>query len=459
MFLASRLHVVGGHILTTGEVWAALGIDAAWENPHEEEAARAIVAGDGRERLEELLRRADVVLPEAARPLFEVGSWRHVALWGGRCGSKSTSAGVVALLLARGRRLRIVCCRQFMANVGMSVRTLLVDWIGRLGLADEFQVMEQTITHKRTGSRITFLGLDRSPDSAKSLEGADIAWIEEAASVTAVALRKLSHSIRNPAACLWYTLNPEDAADPVDALLLSTDDPPPRSVTRRVNYSENPFFFAGGLVDTLVHEMGTGDHAMARHTWLGEHLMLTEARIYPNVVAGPPPAGAIGDDAVDVVGLDFSRGGADPHALVRALVDTKTRMLFVVAELATNAPTAELVPAVAAAVGSRRLYTDHEPERIDDLRRAGIDAHGAAKGAGSVARGIFWLRGYTIHVSRSCPVTLRELVGYQWQRDRRTDRILARPRDGDDHTCDALRYAVSGLVDGRGDAGAISLRW
>lgn len=175
LFLASRLHVIGSHVLTTGEVWDALGIDAAWENPVEEEAARAIVADGGRERLEELLGRTDVVLPEAARPLFEVGSWRHVALWGGRCGSKSTSAGVAALLLARGRRMRIVCARQYMANIGMSVRALLTDWADRLGLDSEFQVQEQTITHKRTGSRISFLGLDRSPDSAKSLEGADIA--------------------------------------------------------------------------------------------------------------------------------------------------------------------------------------------------------------------------------------------------------------------------------------------
>lgn len=274
-----------------------------------------------------------------------------------------------------------------------------------------------------------------------------------------MALRKLSHSIRNPTACLWYTLNPEDESDPVDALLLSTDDPPPRSVTRRVNYTENPFFFAGGLVDTLVHEMGGGDHAMSRHTWLGERLVLTEARILPNVVAGMPPDGALGDDIVEVAGLDFSRGGSDPHALVKAVVDVEHRTIFVYQELVTHSATPELVEAVAGLVGTMRLYTDHEPERIDDLRRGGVDAHGAAKGSGSVARGIFWLRSFTIYVARACPVTLRELLAYQWQRDRRTDRILARPRDGDDHTCDALRYAVSDLIDGRGGGGVERVRW
>ncbi|WP_333823627.1 PBSX family phage terminase large subunit [Pinisolibacter sp.] len=458
LFLPSRLHVDGGRVLTTAEMWSSLGIDAAWENPHEEGAARSAVAGGGRERLEESLRSADVVLPEAARPLFDVGEWRHVALWGGRCGSKSTSAGVATLLLARGRRLRIICARQFMANIGASVRTLLVDWIDRLGLEDEFEVMEQTITHGHTGSRISFLGLDRSPDSAKSLEGADICWIEEAASVTAAALRKLSHSIRRPGACLWYTLNPEDESDPVDAALLSTTNPPPRSVAKRVSYTENPYFFGGGLVDSLVHEMGGGDVAMARHTWLGEHLTLTEARIYPSVVAGMPPDDAIGADAVPVAGLDFSRGGTDPHALVKAVVDVERRTIFVTEELVTHAPTADLVAAVAGLVGSGRLLTDHEPERIEDLRRARIDAGGARKSAGSVMRGIFWLRGFTIYVSRACPSTLRELIGYQWQRDRRTDRILARPRDGDDHTCDALRYAVSDLIDGGGAGGAIRFR-
>jgi hypothetical protein len=54
----------------------------------------------------------------------------------------------------------------------------------------------------------------------------DIAWVEEAATVSQASLDALIPTIRRPSSEIWWSYNPRYASDPVDSMFRG-DDPPP----------------------------------------------------------------------------------------------------------------------------------------------------------------------------------------------------------------------------------------
>ena len=60
---------------------------------------------------------------------------------------------------------------------------------------------------------------DHTAESIKSLEGFDVAYIEEAQNLTKRSLELLRPTIRKPGSEIWASWNPRHASDPVDELL------------------------------------------------------------------------------------------------------------------------------------------------------------------------------------------------------------------------------------------------
>ena len=72
-----------------------------------------------------------------------------------------------------------------MQSIRDSVHQLLEDQIQRLGLQTHYEVQKAEIIGRRTGTSFTFHGLrDQSVHNIKSLERADILWVEEAQNVS-----------------------------------------------------------------------------------------------------------------------------------------------------------------------------------------------------------------------------------------------------------------------------------
>jgi len=69
-----------------------------------------------------------------------------------------------------------------MTSIRESVHQLLCDRIHALGLTDQFIIGTASIRH-RNGSEFTFAGLRHNISQIRSLEGIDIAWVEEAANI------------------------------------------------------------------------------------------------------------------------------------------------------------------------------------------------------------------------------------------------------------------------------------
>jgi phage terminase large subunit len=104
---------------------------------------------------------------------------RYKVLYGGRAGIKSWSIAQFLLHAGFKRPLKIPRARETMQSIRESVHQLLEDRITRLGLQGPYTVQKAEIIG-RNGTSFTFHGLrDQSVHNIKSLEGADILWVED----------------------------------------------------------------------------------------------------------------------------------------------------------------------------------------------------------------------------------------------------------------------------------------
>ena len=109
---------------------------------------------------------------------------------------------------------------------------------------------------------------DHTAESIKSLEGFDIAWTEEAQTMSSRSLEFLRPTIRKPGSELWFSWNPRDATDPVDKFLRG-EKPPENATVIRVSYQDNPWF-PDVLEEERKHDYETNPDRYA-HIWLGEY--------------------------------------------------------------------------------------------------------------------------------------------------------------------------------------------
>ena len=93
---------------------------------------------------------------------------------------------------------------------------MIVDKIMALGLDSQFTILESEIRGPHD-SLIIFKGLQSfNAANIKSLEGFDIAWVEEAQTLSQHSLDLLRPTIRKPGSELWFSWNPRYKTDAVD---------------------------------------------------------------------------------------------------------------------------------------------------------------------------------------------------------------------------------------------------
>lgn len=209
---------------------------------------------------------ADLQFPRKLEILFKPK--RYKVLYGGRGGAKSWGVARALLALAGNKKLRIGCFREIQNSIKESVHKLLSDQINLMGLAGEFSITDRSITAKRTGSEFLFEGLFRNVNRIKSLEGIDIAWIEEAEKVSDESLDILIPTIRKDNSEIWVCFNTQFEDDPVYRRLVA--HPPEEAYVVNINYDDNPWF-----PEVLKKEMESDkarDFRKYEHVWLGKPL-------------------------------------------------------------------------------------------------------------------------------------------------------------------------------------------
>jgi phage terminase large subunit len=380
-------------------------------------------------------------LPEAFEYLFDPG-WRYRAAHGGRGSAKSHSFAAALVIKARERPLRIICGREIQDSIRDSVKRLIDDKIRESGLGDDFISTKEEIRVKKTGSLFVFAGLKGNPEALKSKEGFDIAWIEEAATVSETSFDMLRNTIRKPGSEIWLTWNPRFETDPIDRIFRGTDCPP-RAIVRKVNWDDNPWF-----PDVLREEMEWDrgrDPDKYAHIWLGEYQKNSESRVFHNwkVEDFETPA----DVDRFYFGADFGFS-IDPTVLVRCYVVGRT--LYVDHEAWKVGCEIDHTPALFDTVPEARKWPlvadSSNPQSISYLKRFGYDRiTPAVKGPGSIEEGVEFLKSFDIVVHPRCRHVIDELTLYSYKVDKQTSAVLPKLADKKNHTIDALRYALETL--------------
>jgi phage terminase large subunit len=182
--------------------------------------------------------KLEASIPAKLGFLFE--PHRYKVAYGGRGSGKSHSFAIALLTIAASRKVRVLCTREIQKSIRDSVHRLLSDQIERMGLQSHFRVLDTEIRGKN-GSEFLFTGLsNQTADSVKSFEGVDIAWCEEAQSISKRSWDVLIPTIRKEGSEIWVSFNPDLDSD--DTYQRFVVHPPPDTVSVLINWRDNPWF-------------------------------------------------------------------------------------------------------------------------------------------------------------------------------------------------------------------------
>lgn len=371
---------------------------------------------------------------------------RYKGAWGGRASGKSHAIAEYIIERCVAGRSEVVCIRESQRSLTQSVKKLLESKIIDLSVAHLF-VIGGTLIRGPHGSLIIFQGMQsHTAETIKSLEGFDIAWVEEAQTLSQRSLDMLRPTIRKPGSELLFTWNPRFETDPVDALLRSptANTLPGGARVVEANYRDNPWLPAG-MREEAEYERDRDPDKFA-HIWLGQYQRNSEARVFRNWSIGdedlaPPPGATLR------YGLDFGFA-TDPAAALRCWIDG--RNLYVDHEAYGLGVEVDELPEFLLAVPDAERWPmvadSSRPETISYLRKHGFPKIvGAVKGAGSVDEGVEFLKSYNIVVHPRCTHLIDELTLYSYKVDKATEKVLPILVDASNHLIDALRYALEGM--------------
>ena len=177
--------------------------------------------------------------PKKFEALFQPEKTRYRIFYGGRGGAKSWC--FARALLAKGTKspMRILCAREFQTSIKDSVHKLLSDQIYELNMESFYEITQTTI-RGINGTEFIFAGIKNNTNNIKSIEGIDVAWVEEAQSVSANSWNVLIPTIRKQDSEIWVSFNPELPTD--DTWKRFVESPPESSVVVKVNWNDNPWF-------------------------------------------------------------------------------------------------------------------------------------------------------------------------------------------------------------------------
>lgn len=285
------------------------------------------------------------------RTFWETRS-RNKVLYGGRASSKSWDAAGHAIRLADNYKLKFLCVRQLQNKIEESVYSLLKIQIERFQLQHRFRVLENKIINKVTGSEFLFYGLWRHVDEIKSIESVDVLWSEESHGLTKTQWEILEPTIRKEGSEVWLLFNPGLVSDFVWRNFVI--DPPPNTVVRKINYTENPFLSKTALAVIEAHK---------------ERYPET----FPHVYLGEPRS----DDDTSVIKSSWVLSAVDAHKLIPDMGDGRAVLGYDVADDGDDAN------AIILRRGSIAVDADQWHGLEDQLLKSCTKAYHAAQVAGA----------------------------------------------------------------------------
>ena len=384
-------------------------------------------------------------------PIFEplLEKKRYKGAKGGRGSGKSHFfAECIIETMLINPDARIVCIREIQRSLKFSSKALIESKINSLGVSEYFDVTLTEIRAKRGNGLIIFQGMqDHTADSIKSLEGFDVAWVEEAQNLSKRSLELLRPTIRKENSELWFSWNPENETDAVDSFFKQMQENGATDfILVTANFSDNPF-----LPTELFNEQEYDrryNPSTYEHIWLGGYNTKSDALIFK----GKFRIESFSTDGLGnpYHGLDFGFAN-DPTAAIRCYIHD--RKLYISHEAGAVGLeldyTAEFLKDRIENIHKYVIRADNaRPESISYLKRHGLNMiTPTIKGKGSIEDGIEFIRSFeAIIIHERCVETAREFRLYSYKTDPHSGDILPQILDENNHYIDALRYALEPLI-------------
>lgn len=248
----------------------------------------------------------DREVPRWAVPLLAPARYKGAS--GGRASGKSHFFAEQAVEeMVADPALRFVCIREVQRSLKFSAKSLIEGKIRSMGVSRCFDVLNTEIRRRGGSGIMIFEGMqDHTADSLKSLEGFGRAWCEEAQNLSARSLELLLPTIREEGSEVWFSWNPDQPTDPVDAFFSAR---PEGSVHAHTTYEDNPF--CPDVMRTEALRLRLADPDSYEHVWGGGYFSGGAGRVYSSFLNRPWPAGNIDEDVADtgaelLVGMDFN---------------------------------------------------------------------------------------------------------------------------------------------------------
>jgi phage terminase large subunit len=379
-----------------------------------------------------------IEVPTEYRKLFD-NDWREAAIYGGRYSLKSHTVARFLLIRARQQKTRVLCAREFQNSIADSSFQLLKDLIDKYEMRD-FVCTNNSIVNSINGSDFLFKGLWNNEQSIKSIEGIDIAWVEEAQTISAKSLDVLTPTVRKPGSKIIYTYNRLMEDDPVHQRLVIEGRP--NTLVIHANYDIAIKYQM--IPEVIINEIEDDKEkrpSLYKHKWLGEPNGL-ELKIYKDwaeLEAIPPEARLVRK------WLDFGYTN-DPTAMgdiykwrdsyiLDETVYRKGMLNGAIATILMNQPDPTIMV----------IADSSEPKSIDEISLYGVPIFPAVKGPGSINTGIQFVQQQRIYVTKRSTNIWKEYKHYFWKQDK-NGKILNDPEGGLDHHMDGIRYALNSIL-------------
>lgn len=373
-----------------------------------------------------------IEIPVEYKRLFD-RDWREAAVYGGRYSLKSHTVARYLLIRARQEKIRVACFREFQNSIAESSHRLLGELINKYELK-EFEVTNNSIINKLNSSDFLFKGLYHNEQSIKSIEGIDIAWVEEAQTVSKESLEVLTPTIRKNSSQIIYTYNRLLEDDPVHTRLVVEGRP--NTLIINTNYD---IAIKYGMMPEVIRLEIEDDKerrpSLYKHKWLGEPNSL-ERKIYKDwdFIDGIPH-----EARLERYGLDFGYSN-DPSALVAIY---KYNSGFILDEIIfqkglSNKQIADTILNQSLALV---VADSAEPKSIDEIRSYGVNIIPVKKGKDSVSQGIQFVQDQRISVTKRSINIAKEYRSYLWEMDN-NGKVINEPEHTFSHSMDAIRYGL-----------------
>jgi len=347
---------------------------------------------------------------------------------------------LVCLTFTEGHK--ILFTRYTLTSAKTSIIPQFIECLEVLGYGSEtFEITNDTITNKHTGSQILFKGIKTSSGvqtaSLKSLTGITTFVVDEAEElVDEQVFNKIDYSVRvkgiqnrvilimNPATVdhwiykRWFLSNQENTTYIHTTYLDNID-----------NLNED--------VVARFEQLKESNPKEYEHVVLGGWKLKADGVIFENWETGN-----FDNSLPFIFGADYGFTN-DPSTLIKVALDEKRKLIYCEEKLyKKHLSTDQLKSIYKDIVGSNLVVCDSaEPRLINDLKQSGINAIPCIKKGGSVLSGIQDLLGYKLIICGNSPNLITELNNYEWI-DKGTKTV---PIDDHNHLIDPLRYAKNKL--------------